>query len=155
MICYHHDATGHHRAAFTLIEAMLSTLVVAVMGGGILVMWPAMAKLNTLEQERANAFQLACQQLEANVKLPNFPNIASSQTVMVWDNGTPNNTTDDTNGTIDVIVRDAKTGAQITTTPGTLGPTLWYRVEVTVSWHPRGTLHGKTMRETVMTYVVP
>lgn len=144
-----------HQTGFTLIEAMISMLIVAIMGGGVLAMWPALAKLNTLEQERAAAFQIACQQLETNIKLPDFPNLASSQAVMVWDNGTPNNLADDTNGMIDISVRDAKTGTQITSTPATLGPNQWYRVEVTVSWHPRGTLQGKTMRETVMTYVVP
>lgn len=149
------DTASSGRRAFTLVEAMISVMVVAVLGGGILVMWPAIAQLNTLEQERAYAFQLACQQMEASVMVPDFPRIANHQTALVWDNGTPNNPADDTTGTVDVIVRDAKTGALIPTTPGTLNPNLWYRVEVTVSWHPRGTLSGKMLRETVMTYVVP
>lgn len=142
-------------AAFTLVEVMITVGILSVMGGGILTLWPAMAKVNSLEQERARAFQIACDQMESSVRQLNFPNIASSQSVLIWDNGTTGTTADDTRGTLDIIVRDAKTGTQITATPTSLTPSLWYRVEVTVSWHPRGDLKNKTMRETVMTYVVP
>ena len=105
------DTASSGRRAFTLVEAMISVMVVAVLGGGILVMWPAIAQLNTLEQERAYAFQLACQQMEASVMVPDFPRIANHQTALVWDNGTPNNPADDTTGTVDVIVARRQDGS--------------------------------------------
>jgi hypothetical protein len=71
----------------------------------------------------------------------------------IWDNGTPDDTSDDTLGDLEVIVKDLKTGA--TLAPGTPATENMLRIEATMSWHPRPNFHDRMLRETVVTYRVP
>lgn len=138
----------------SLLEVLITVLVVAVSMISILTMMMQATAVSTLEQERARANQLVCQYMEEKVIFPPLPEISSGTQVTVWDNGTPNNPADDTVGTIKIIAYDMKTGVQINSIPVNPMNRVRYRVEVTMEWHPRGRRNNATFRETVMTYKV-
>jgi len=106
---------------------------------------------NDLEQERARAHQLVSQKLE-ECKFSLYTQLVTGSAVTVWDNGTPTLASDDTTGQMSVIVKNAFTGATISAAPN---PAVLVQVEVTLTWHPRGSLNNKTFRETEMTYIAP
>lgn len=135
---------------FTLIESMIAMVIVSI--GFIATMTSlTFARIqNDLEQERARAHQIVSEQLE-QVRSNLYTYISSGQAVTVWDNGTPDDTTDDTTGLMIVRARDTA-GNVIASAPN---PAVRVEVEVTLTWNPRGRLAGRTMRETVMTYIAP
>src|SRR5687768_631898 len=97
--------------AFTLVEIMIAVVVVSVGVAATFSMFTFSHLQNALEQERSRAHQLICQKME-EVRQDLQTRITPGTQVTVWDNGTPDNNTDDTVGTIAVIVRDPKTGVQ-------------------------------------------
>jgi prepilin-type N-terminal cleavage/methylation domain-containing protein len=137
------------RRGFTLIEAVITVLIVAMGCIGALSLIQFLRLQNVLAQERARAHQIVCEEMDRQ-RHELFPQITGGTTVTVWDNGTPDDPTDDTMGTIEVIVRD---------TDGNLLPAVVgnrrVQVEVTLTWNPRGRLSNKTYHETVMTYIAP
>ena len=106
--------------------------------------------INTLEQERARARQIVSEEME-RLRHELYTRIEGGQSVTVWDNGTPDNTSDDTMGVLAVTVRDPD-GVSVFVAPN---PAERVEVEVTLSWHPRGRFNDKTFQETVMTYIAP
>lgn len=138
------------RTGFTLLEAVMAMVIVTL---------AAVATLSTLmfnrahsseEQERARAHQIVCERMDT-VLHELFPKAESGEEVQVWDNGTPGDTTDDTNGLLSVVLRDVS-GDEISTTP-----TPWERVqvEVTLTWSPRGRRGNVELRESVMSFMAP
>ena len=144
--------SGNRRAlaAFTIVEAMLAMGILALGMIGGLQMLTFVRVQNDLEQERARAHQIVSEELE-RVRHELYTRITGGETVTVWDNGTPDDTNDDTVGTLEVVVRDPS-GTLLTAAPV---PSVRVQVEVTLIWHPRGLLSGKSFRETVMTYIAP
>ena len=137
---------------FTLVEVMVATFIVAIGMTATLSMLMFSRLQNELEQERSRAYQIVTEEME-QVRHELFTRISGGKTTTVWDNGTTDTTTDDTIGTLAVIVRDPKTGAQLFAAPV---PASRVQVEVTLIWNPRGRLKAsKTMRETAMTYIAP
>jgi hypothetical protein len=106
---------------------------------------------NALEQERTRAHQVVTQEME-RVAHELYTRVTGGRQVLVWDNGTPNDLTDDTMGTLEVIIRNPQTGAQLFAAPV---PAIRIQVEATLTWQARGSMARKTMRETVMTYIAP
>lgn len=144
---------GHRpkrQAGFTLVEAAVASVItlLGMIGGLSLMTFNVMQ--NDLEQERSRAHQIVVEELE-RVRHSLYTRIRSGSAVTIWDNGTPADPTDDTTGTIEVIVRDA-TGGALVAAPV---PAVIVTVEVTLTWNPRGRLQNKTYRETVMTYIAP
>lgn len=139
------------RRGFTLIEAMLAILVVAVGSASILPLIYSMRTANTIEQERARAHQVVADQME-RVRQQLYSLVTAGQQVQIWDNGTPDNTADDTQGTLVVRITDPESGALLASVPT---PARRVQVEVTLSWHPRGRLSDRTFRESVMGYIAP
>jgi type II secretory pathway pseudopilin PulG len=137
-------------AGFTLVEAMIATAVVALGFTATVSLLTVTRVNNDLEQERARAHQIVLEEME-RVRLELFTRISPGRETTVWDNGTPDDDTDDTVGTLTVLMRDIN-GVALTGPPVTWGR---IEVEITLSWNPRGRLKTKTMRETLMTYVTP
>jgi len=108
--------------------------------------------VNELELERSRAHEIVCQALEVE-RFELFTWTSANSTQTIWDNATPDNISDDTTGTLSVIVRDPATGAMLTSAPS---PAVVVEIEASLSWHPRvGRLSGKTLTESVVTYKVP
>lgn len=137
---------------FTLIECMIASVIAVVCFLGTIYLLMFARMHNEIEQERARAHQIVCQALELELyKLFTWTKSQSQKTI--WDNGTPSNPNDDTIGTLEVIIKNPKTGAILTSAPN---PAVLLEIEATLSWTYRGARLSKTMlRETVMTYKVP
>lgn len=141
---------GRKCAGFTLIESIIAVGLVALGMISTLSLIAATRVHNSIEQERARAHQIISEEME-RVRFELFSRIEPGQQITIWDNGTPDDDTDDSRGTLEVIMRDAA-GTLLTGPPLNSGRV---EVEVTLTWNPRGRLSGKTMRETLMTYVSP
>jgi type II secretory pathway pseudopilin PulG len=138
------------KAAFTLVETLIASGILAIVMLGSMSLMTYSRIQNDLDQERARAHQIVTGQME-RVKQMLYTQITGGTTLTVWDNGTPGNTADDTNGTISVQIRKLD-GTVVTAAPV---PAEAVQIEVTLTWNPRGRLKGKTFRETAMTYVAP
>lgn len=138
------------RIGFSLIETMIAILIVSMGSIATISMLTATHIQNDMAQERARAHQMVSEEME-RVRLELFPRANPGQQVTVWDNGTPDDESDDSVGTLEVVMRDLD-GTELTVAPI---PARRVQVEVTLTWNPRGRLQSKTMRETVMTYLAP
>lgn len=138
------------RRGFTIVEAMITVLIITAASIGGIEMVVFVRTQNTLEQERSRAQQIVSSEME-RLRHELYTHITGGSTVTVWDNGTPADTTDDTIGTLEVIVHDPD-GNLLTEAPV---PSVAVKVEVTLTWNPRGRRHGSTFKETVMTYIAP
>lgn len=136
--------------AFTLVEVMVAMAVVALGTTSTLSLLTATRLNNAIEQERARARQIVYEQMEG-VRGDLFSLVTSGKDITVWDNGTPDDPDDDTRGVLAVMATDAG-GNLVIVAPV---PARWVQIEVTLTWNPRGRLGRKTLRETVMTYIVP
>lgn len=138
-------------SGFTLIECMISVAVAALLFLTTLGLLSYARVNNQFEQERARAHQIVSERLEVErYRLFTWTVSQSQQTV--WDNNTPDDSTDDTVGTLEVVVKDPKTGAVLTMAPD---PATLVEIETTLTWNPRGKFSSRTMRETAMTYKAP
>ncbi|MBN1903090.1 type II secretion system protein [Candidatus Sumerlaeota bacterium] len=137
---------------FTLIESLIAAVIATLSIISILFLLGFLRTHNELEQERNRAFQIVTQALDLEAyKLFSYTESRSVQTI--WDKGTPTDASDDTIGYLEVIVRDPKTGAILTSPPA---PAVLVEIEATMSWIHRGPRLGRReMRETAMTYKVP
>lgn len=129
---------------------MIATAVVGLGTTATLSLLTAARLNNAIEQERARARQIVYEQMEG-VRGDLFSLVTSGKDITVWDNGTPDDPSDDTRGVLAVMATDAG-GNPVIVAPV---PARWVQIEVTLTWNPRGRLGGKTLRETVMTYIVP
>ncbi|MCE5230418.1 type II secretion system GspH family protein [bacterium] len=136
--------------AFTIIEALVTVLIVTAASIGGIEMTAFVRTQNVMEQERSRAHQIVTSEME-RIRNQLYTHITGGSTVTVWDNGTPDDTTDDTIGTLDVVVHDPA-GHLLTAAPV---PAIAVKVEVTLTWHPRGRRHDSTFRETAMTWIAP
>lgn len=140
------------RDGFTIIEVLIAMSIAALSMLAILTTLQLTRINNSIEQERSRAHQIVSEQLE-RVRFQLYTMITAGTQITVWDNGTPDDATDDTQGTLEIRIIDPETGIALAAAPT---PAKRVLVEVTLSWNPRGRLGGsKTMRETVMTYVAP
>jgi len=137
---------------FTLIESLIASAIATLCILVILSLLGFLRMHNELEQERNRAFEIVCQALD--LERHQLFSWTQSRTVQtIWDNGTPTDSSDDTLGNLEVIVKNPKTGEVLTSPPD---PAILVEIEATLSWKHRGPrLEGKDMRETVMTYKVP
>jgi len=104
------------------------------------------------EQERLRAHQIVAEILELE-RFQLFTWTQSQSTRIVWDNGTPDDLSDDTTGQLQVIVTDPATGAVLTAAPE---PAKIVAIEATLTWTPRGSRRAnEIVRETVMTLKAP
>lgn len=142
---------NHRTTGFTLVEAMIAMSIAALGATSTLTMLTMERVGNSMEQERSRAHQMVSEELE-RVRLELYPRITAASQVTVWDNGTPNDTSDDTLGTKEVVFKNPETGATLAAAPV---PAKRVQVEVTLTWHPRGRLHGKTMHESIVSYIAP
>ena len=144
-------STLRRPAGFSLVELLIA---VAIAAFGILSTLSLLIfdqAQNDQEQQRARAHQIVCEEME-RVRHELFSRVTSGTEVTVWDNGTPDDATDDTQGTMEVVISDPATGAELTAAPV---PAVIVRAEVTLTWNPAGRMSGKTLRETAMTCLVP
>jgi prepilin-type N-terminal cleavage/methylation domain-containing protein len=144
------SATRSEAGGFSLVEVLIAVIIVLVGSMSTVSLLTLTRIENDMEQERARAHQIVSERME-EIQRDLYTFITPGTQVTVWDNGTPEDTSDDTLGTLEVIARDTD-GTQIAAAPN---PPVRVQVEVTLSWNPRGRLAAKTMRETVMTYIAP
>ncbi|MCL5270280.1 MAG: hypothetical protein M1457_06975 [bacterium] len=145
------------RRAFTLVEALIAVGLVALATTSIMAMLSFDVLHNNLEQERARAHQIVCEKMEQienklYTRMLYDPDIQPTETV-IWDNGTPDDPSDDTDGVLEVVVLDPD--GNPASVPIDAYEDRRLQIEVTLTWHPRGRLSGKTYHETVMGYKVP
>ena len=144
------DARRRAGPGFTLVEAMITILIVAAASIGATQMAIFVRTQNDLEQERARAHQIVSEEMEW-VRHTLYTHLRTGGTVVIWDNGTPENPDDNTEGLLEIIVRDP--AGNLVTHPS--GQDVALTVEVTLTWNPRGRLGARTFRETVMTRTAP
>lgn len=137
--------------AFSLIEVMIAMLIVAMGTMSTLSLISYAHMQNAMEMERARAHQIVSEEIEL-ARFDLYPRIREDDPVVVWDNGTPTLASDDTEGIINVTVKDPYTGVNLTAAPV---PATVLLLEVTLEWHPRGRMGNHTFRETEMTYISP
>lgn len=144
------DSRGRLQRGIALIEALIAVIIVTLGAVSTLSLLMFSRMHNAQEQERARAHQIATERMD-RVLNELFPTIVSEEEITVWDNGTPDDTSDDTEGTISVFLRDVA-GNSISFTP-----TPWERVqmEVTVTWRPRGRRGDIELQESLVTYTAP
>lgn len=134
------------RRAFTLVECMVATAVCAIVFLATISLLGFARLSNEVEQERTRAHQIVCESIEVErYKLFTWTSANSVQTI--WDNGTPSNPADDIKGTLEVIIRDAKTNTILTSAPN---PAILVSIEATLTWSPPGSMSSRTLRETAM-----
>lgn len=135
---------------FTLAEAVIGIAVVTLGAISTISLLMFTRLHNAEEQERARAHQIVSERME-RVRLELFAAVIPGEDLTVWDNGTPDDPTDDTQGTLSVTIFDTD-GNPIASTP-----VPWERVavEVTLAWTPRGGREGITLRESLMTFMSP
>ena len=138
------------KRGFSLIEVMITVALVSVMFFATLSLIMTARMLDNLEQERARAHEIVTGELD-RVRFALFSRVTGGDTVTIWDNGTPADDTDDTEGTLSVTIRD-QAGNTLDVTPV---PSQIVEIEVTLSWTPRGRIGNRTYRETVMAYITP
>jgi len=138
-------------AGFTLIESIIAVSITATGMLSTLSLLTFDRIHNDMEQQRARAHQIICEELE-RVRLELFSRVTSGSAVTVWDNGTPSDTSDDVSGMLEVAITDPDTGTVLSAAPV---PAEMVQMEVTLSWNPAGRRSGKTLRETVATFIVP
>ena len=145
------------KRGFTLVECLIASAIAGVSVLATLSLLGAARLNNELEQQRSRAHQIVCQAIEIE-RYKLFTWTESKKVVTIWDNGTPDNTEDDTEGLLAVIVRDPKTGNVLSSAPD---PATMVEIEAALMWRPRGTRldrgaeQGKWFKESVMTYKVP
>lgn len=139
-------------AGFTLVECLIASAIAGISFLGTLYVLAFARVHNEMEQERARAHQIVCQKLEVErYQLFTWTQSQSEQTI--WDNGTPEDTSDDTVGTLELIVKNPATGEVLTAAPD---PAVVVEIEATLTWKVRGgRLSEKVLRETAMTYKAP
>ena len=142
----------HSEAGLTLIECMLAVGIASIISLSTLSAISFARTVNELELERTRAHELVCQALEIE-RFELFTWTMADTVQTIWDNATPDDSSDDTTGTLSVIVRDPATGVTLTSAPD---PAVMVEIEATLSWHPRvGRLSGKTLSESVVSMKVP
>lgn len=150
MKTFSRSLTFRRRAGFSLIESMIATAILSLGFLGTVSLITFARVQNDLEQERARAHQIVTEKLE-EIQRDLYTFLTPGSEVTIWDNGTPDNSSDDTTGQLEVVARDSD-GNTVAVAPN---PAIRLVVEVTLTWNPRGRLAGKTMRETAMTYIAP
>ncbi|MBN1902140.1 prepilin-type N-terminal cleavage/methylation domain-containing protein [Candidatus Sumerlaeota bacterium] len=140
------------RRGVTLIECVIAMAITAMIVVSAMTLLGFARMQNELEQERTRAHQIVCQTLDLErYKLFTWTQSMSQQTI--WDNGTPGDPSDDTFGTLEVVVRNPQTGEVLTQAPN---PATLVEIEATITWTHRGPrLENKSMRETVISYKAP
>ena len=119
---------GGARIGFSLIETMIAILIVTLGSISTISMLTATHIQNDMSQERARAHQMVSGEME-RVRLELFPRANPGQQVTVWDNGTPDDESDDSVGTLEVVMRDIN-GTELTAPPI---PARRVQVEVTLT----------------------
>ena len=140
------------KRGFSLIEVMITVAVVSIMFFATLSLIMTARMLDNLEQERARAHEIVTEELD-RVRFALFSRVTGGDEVTIWDNGTPDNDTDDTEGVLSVTIRD-QGGNTLAVTPV---PSEIVEIEVTLTWTPRGRVgsSSRIYRETVMAYITP
>jgi prepilin-type N-terminal cleavage/methylation domain-containing protein len=140
------------QTGLTLMECLIAMAIASMIILSTLTLLGFARLQNELEQERTRAHQIICQTLDLEqFKLFSWTQSMSQQTI--WDNNTPHNTADDTVGTLEVIVRDPKTGQILTKAPD---PETLVEIEAIITWSHRSPgLAGKSFREAVISYKAP
>ena len=137
---------------FTIIETLIASALAGFAILGIMAILGFARMHNEIEQERSRAHQIVCESLELE-RHKLFTWTESQQEKTIWDNGTPDDPSDDTVGTLEVIVRDPKTGEVLTQAPN---PATLVEIEASITWTFRGgSMSEKTFHESVMTYKAP
>lgn len=135
---------------FSLIEVMIAVLVVSIGFVATVQLITTMYVFNKLEEERAQAHQILAHELE-KMRLDLISRIRPSEVVTIWDGGTPDDPSDDLNGTLEITMRDAS--GTLITTPPTTGERV--QIESMITWNPGGRLNNRTLTESLITYMAP
>jgi Tfp pilus assembly protein PilE len=136
----------------TIIESVIAAAIASIAMLGVMTFLGYARMHNEIEQERSRAHELVCQALEIErYKLFTWTQTQSQKTI--WDSGTPDDYSDDTIGTLEIIVRNPKTNQVLSQAPD---PATLVEIEATLTWNYRGgSASGKVLHETVMTYKAP
>ena len=128
----------------TLVEALVAIVLVALIGISVISILVHTYRVQKFERERVVALNAATQKMEI-LKRSIFPTMkASSESVLLDVNNTPDIATDDIRGTLTVKARSLD-GTEITQPPDADVIDL----EVTVTWRSQSKNHFQTIRTIV------
>lgn len=136
---------------FTLVEVMAAMMISAILVTGLISLLSFNFAYQNQQELRASAADSLVSKMESLEA--HFLFSASPETILVYDNRTPDNPYDDTTATLRVQMfhRD---GSELTAAPP---PTYCDRllVVITVRWHGRGRFQRNRYQEQLIGYLIP
>lgn len=139
------------RRGFTLMETVVTILLVTLIGLGIVSMLIYSRRYANLDRERNKAIAVAGRRMEQLKRAFIFDLAPTVEDVLIDDNDTPNNDADDIRGKLEIMLKD-KDGNAISGPP--TGDER-VQLEIVVTWHPESRISGKVLKERLITYVTP
>lgn len=147
--------TAKHKTSrsggFTLIETVITIVLVLLMGMGLISMLIYCRRYAILDSERNKALDAASRRMEQLKRKFIFELTPSVEEVVIDDNDTPFRDSDDVTGKLEVLLKD-KNGRMISGPPDGDDH---IQLEVMVSWRPQGRISGKVLNERLITYITP
>ena len=139
------------RRAVTLMEIAVTIFLVTLIGCGIICSLMYCRRYSQMERERSGSMRAAARKME-ELKRTLFAQLEpGTESVVIDDNRTPQDTSDDVHGTLTVTFK-SKDGTVLNTWPPDDNR---IRVEIDVTWHPAGSLSRKTLRQRLYSYLTP
>ncbi|GAB4316209.1 MAG: hypothetical protein Kow0059_08650 [Candidatus Sumerlaeia bacterium] len=133
------------KRAFTLIEAMVTVVLIVILGVTIITVLIQTFRTHQLERERVVALNAASRRME-ELKRQLFSTLSPSTSQLTLDvHNTPTNAADDISATMRVVLRD-RSGNTISAPVSNNA----VRLEVTVEWNSQSKLHAQTVH-TILT----
>jgi len=140
---------NREQRGLTLMEVLVSLLISATMLVGIVSLLSFNFIYQNQQELRANAQDAILNEME---KIRHqFIWKVEPQTIVVYDNRTPDNQTDDTDATLRVRVYN-RNGTELAAAPTDSDR---YRVVLTVTWKGRGRMSSRTFTEELVAFIIP
>lgn len=139
-----------HTRGFSLIEVLVTMSIVMLGSVSTLGLITQSRIISYSERDRARAHQIVMQEME-KVRRQLFSHVAPAAEVTLWDNQTPEDRSDDTVGMLEITMRTLD-GDPLEEPPEIPQAV---RVEVSLTWSPRGSLSGKQLTERLVSYIAP
>lgn len=146
---------GRQHKGFTLVEAVVTIVLVTVIGIGAISSVLVARELAEYDKQRIAAMSAARAFLEEKARHDLFPTLGPLGSTTLDNFNTPTST-DDLQATVEMKIyevnADGSRGAELVSSPTTDDRV---EVEITVSWDRTGRLSTHRVSETLSTYVSP
>jgi len=146
---------GRRTRGFTLVEVLIASVIVAIIGIGIISTVLVARQIAEYDKQRIAAISNARRYLEERTRRDLFPTLSPVSDVILDNFNTPE-TSDDLMATVDLHIYnvnpDGSRGTELTSPPTTDHRV---EVEVVISWNRTGSLSSIRVSESISTYVTP